>query len=174
MKKTGMVAILFLAVMSGSCFAGAPFINGKSSVSVNYRLSLSQAVAAGHYDRKSPGVNDNACGLSVAHDLIIDLAIRDVVVEIVNLKASVGISTEDAVKELKQMGYRPANLFELLAFGAEYPDEQRQYGIVALGSSCGTILSFPVLYGSAQERGMSLHWSGGTWSSGWRFAAVRE
>ncbi len=44
------------------------------------------------------------------------------------------ISTEEAIKELDEMGFRPAELRELLAFGEKYPNIQRKFPVVALGS----------------------------------------
>lgn len=44
------------------------------------------------------------------------------------------ISSKDAVAEIKKRGLEPAETEELLAFGAKYPELQRQFPIVALGS----------------------------------------
>ena len=44
------------------------------------------------------------------------------------------VSTNKALRELDRMGYRPAELHELLALGEKYQEIQRKFPIVALGS----------------------------------------
>jgi hypothetical protein len=44
------------------------------------------------------------------------------------------ISPQDAISEMDKVAYRPANLMELLALGAAYPELQRQFLIIAPGS----------------------------------------
>lgn len=44
------------------------------------------------------------------------------------------ISSEKAIREMDRLGYRPAMLLELLAFGANYPDMQEQFPIISFGS----------------------------------------
>jgi hypothetical protein len=44
------------------------------------------------------------------------------------------MSSDDIVKDVKERSLRPATLSELLAFGETYPDKQREFPIVALGS----------------------------------------
>lgn len=88
------------------------------------------------------------------------------------------ISSEDAVKELDKLGLRSATFEELLFFGANNPEEQKKYPIVALdparvfmydgrrsvsGLSCG-----------AYDRDLRLClWDDG-WHGRWRFAVVRK
>ncbi|MFZ2886733.1 MAG: hypothetical protein WA021_02835 [Minisyncoccia bacterium] len=45
------------------------------------------------------------------------------------------VRTDRICKMLESIGYRNADLLELLEFGAEHPDEQRAFDIVALGTS---------------------------------------
>ena len=44
------------------------------------------------------------------------------------------MQSDDVVRDLESRGMRPATLFELLAFGAQYPEQQREFPVVALGS----------------------------------------
>jgi len=70
------------------------------------------------------------------------------------------ISSEDVVKEMDKVGYRPAMIWDLLDFGAKNPEEQRKYPIVGLGS-VGEIdggRSVPDLYGRDSERFLYLYW----------------
>ncbi len=87
------------------------------------------------------------------------------------------ISSDDAVAELNRMGLEPAKLEHATAFGAKYPDVQREYPIVFLGSSWVDPRGdrrVPCLDGWDDRYGLHL----GRWHVGWsdlyRFAAVRK
>ncbi len=86
------------------------------------------------------------------------------------------ISTNEALRELGRMGYRPAELRELLAFGERYPEVQRElFVIIALGSvwqSHGHGYVFLGMCGSS--RSLSLVWNDYQWGDICRFAAVRK
>jgi len=58
--------------------------------------------------------------------------VKKVKVEIVEIKKM--LTTEKVLGELDRMGYRPANIYELLAFGKKYPHIIQQQAVVALGS----------------------------------------
>ncbi len=82
--------------------------------------------------------------------------------------------TGEVLAEMKNRGLRPATLPELLAFGAQFPDEQRKYPIVALGSAwkyfegCNFV---PALVGQDNERRLSLYFDDcfTKWNSAYRF-----
>jgi hypothetical protein len=91
------------------------------------------------------------------------------------------ISTDEALRKLDRMGYRPAELRELLAFGEKYPEVQREFPVVALGSVW--------LARSGSRRAPCLDWDDSdhssclelsivefdwTWTESCRFAAVRK
>ena len=89
------------------------------------------------------------------------------------------ISTDEALRELDQMGYRPAELHELLAFGEKYPDVHREFPIIALGSVCRSVpgdrrpcCAYLFRYGS--EYCLDLFYLGQGWRDDGRFAAVRK
>jgi hypothetical protein len=44
------------------------------------------------------------------------------------------IQTEEVLEIMDRYGYRPANLRELLALGASFPELQKKFRIIALGS----------------------------------------
>ena len=75
------------------------------------------------------------------------------------------------------MGLRPANLPELLAFGAKYPKKQREFPIVALGSVwrywCGS-RSVACLWSVGSLRFLFLYWLEFGGDAIYRFAAVRK
>lgn len=86
------------------------------------------------------------------------------------------ISSEDVVASMLAEGWDPAKLEHLLSFGEKYPDEQRKYPVIGLGSSCiidGSRL-VPRLGCSATKRNLTLnHWNG-DWPGVFRFLAVRK
>ncbi len=91
------------------------------------------------------------------------------------------IYSEKAITELDKRGYRPANISELLAFGERYPDLQRQFPIVALGSEWqprGGGRLYPFLDTDGGVRRLCLDNLGipyyGGWSDRYRFLAVRK
>lgn len=87
------------------------------------------------------------------------------------------MSTDNILMDLDRRGYRPATLPELLAFGAKFPEKQREFPIVALASVCR--LSYGNRYvacldGGASGRYLRLYYLEHAWSSHCRFLAVRK
>lgn len=95
-------------------------------VVVDYGLSVERAIELGHYDSVNSDINSR--NFPNRRD-----GTEDVVIELVILHQV--ISTENALRELDERGYRPANLRELLAFGQKYPDAERDFPVAALGSN---------------------------------------
>lgn len=87
------------------------------------------------------------------------------------------IKSEAVLEELGKAGYRPARLEELLALGAAYPDLQREFPIVALGSTIKQGLfsdaNVPGLSGDEYTRKLELDWFATTWGPRCGFAAIR-
>ena len=87
------------------------------------------------------------------------------------------ISSEQALAELNKMGLRAGELTELLAFGATYPDQQRQFLVVALGSTWLRPSGYrfvPCLDYWGVRRGLRLYWFGAGWREGCRLLAFRK
>lgn len=87
------------------------------------------------------------------------------------------------IKDLERRGLRPATVSELLAFGAQYPEVQRDFPIIALGSAWrhGGGFIFNTRFVTSLDtdkrdngRKISLEPWKGTWKTFCRFAAVRE
>jgi len=98
----------------------------ETKIVVDYRQSLKQMVAAGHYDWK----NDNIIAKQFP---IIGEGELELTAELIHFHRT--IESSDGIKrELKKMGLRAGSIEELLAFGATFPDTQRQFPIIALGS----------------------------------------
>jgi hypothetical protein len=81
------------------------------------------------------------------------------------------ISSEDAIKEIEEAGWRPANISELLSW-KDWKDEV----IIALGS-VGEVdgdRKVPFLDRDGSERCLNLAWFDGGWNASFRFLAVRN
>ena len=141
-------------------------------VIVDYSRTLSEMISAGKYGWVNSDITDQHFPLpKIPTGLPTKLELN---LELVHFNRF--ISSNDAIAELKKRGMRPATLPELLAFGEQYPEEQRKYSIVALGSVWqdwgGRIV--PCLWFDAVGRGLGLSWFEGGWGDGYRFLAVRE
>lgn len=137
-------------------------------VTVDYSKTLEQMIADGKYDWENPGINAKnfpmeGKGTSTAN------------IELVHFNRNV--DSNGVLRELDNMGLRPATLPELLAFGAKYPEKQREFPIVAHGSvwrySRGRrIVAY--LSCDGDGRGLNLDRLENGWYAGCRFAAVRK
>lgn len=137
---------------------------------------LADMLEAGHYDWTSENFTEahftatpdrfTTAGTKVYH---FDAMMRSVEIE----------------AAMRKEGYEPATLEHLLAYGAENPEEQRQYPIVALGSSTwydgdpsvappGGDRYVPCLYADGGKRFATLFLNGPgvTWGAFNRFLAV--
>lgn len=134
-------------------------------VLVNYDLSVKEAIEAGKYDWKNGDINDKNFPFKRFGSAEIDIRL---------VHFNKDMSSEDVLKELDKMGLRPAELPELLALGAECPDEQRKYPIVALGSVRQRWHSgyVPDLWLDSVGRSLGLSCFELDWRAHCRFAAV--
>ena len=147
--------------------------NGKPAgdtypLSVNYGMSVEDAVALGRYDWANSDITSKSFSTKRTGK-------AELTIELVHFNRA--ISTEDALRELDRMGMRSAELHKLLAFGEKYPDVQREFPIVALGSvrqGRDGHRFVPCLDGNGSGRDLRLHWIEGDWSDFYRFAAVRK
>lgn len=134
-------------------------------IKVNPKDTIESLVNEGKYDWK----NDN-----ITSNLFADKPTAGrVKLELLNYGL---IDSEDALARMKREGYRPANIFELLAFGIKYPDLQKENPIIALGSvvRLGGGRRVAGLGRGSAERGLYLLWFDGSWRGQCRFLAVRK
>jgi len=183
-KKLGGSAedIYFLATPSGKekMAAIASIIVGKAkdvvekvekiiyAIIVDYGTSLEDMVKLGKYDYANDNITTKNFPTKRSGKV-------DIVIELVPFGRN--ISSEDAIKELDKMGLRAAEPHELLAFGAKYPDVQREFPIVALGSvwrGWDDDRSVVCLIRGDTKRSAVLRGFVGDWVGYWRFAAVRK
>ncbi len=138
------------------------------TLDVDYTKTVEQMVEAGKYDWKNSDIGSKNFPVKRRESGKVEVHL---------FHFNRAVSSDDAIKELGRMGFRPAELPELLALGAQHPEEQRKYPIIALGSvwrSPDGDRSVPYLGGSGSGRGLGLDWFGGEWSGDYRFAAVRK
>lgn len=136
-------------------------------VVVDYSKTLDEMIAAGLYDWKNDNIN--------AKNFPVDgKGTSAVNVELIHFNRT--IESNEALNELDKMGYRPATLPELLAFGAKYPDKQREFPIIALGSVWRRLdfRCVACLVCGGGRRGLRLRWLLNGWRADDRFAAVRK
>jgi len=137
-------------------------------LSVDYGRTVEDGVKAGRYD----WVNSDITSRNFPTQR---KGTAEVAVVLINFNRYV--STDEALRELDRMGYRPAELHELLALGEKYPEVQLNFPIVALGSVWHGRLGcrfVPYLGRVGSKRTLSLGWVGDGWSEVCRFAAVRK
>ena len=142
-------------------------ISNLFKIAVNYCMSLKDMVSAGKYDEANSDINDKNFPIEKhGHE--------EIESQLIHFDRN--ISSEDAIKELDKMDLRPANLAELLAFGAKYPDEQRKFPIVALGSVWRPVHARYVAYlwSGSGSRELGLSWFDDDWHANYRFLAVRK
>lgn len=88
-------------------------------------------------------------------------------------------STESdlVITQMEKDGKRPATLRELISFGEKYPELQRQFPIIALGSVWLDRLGsrrVPYLGSAGSRRDLDLNWYDGSWDGRCRFLAVSK
>jgi len=87
------------------------------------------------------------------------------------------VKDEEALEEIKGRGVKPATDLETMTYGKKFPEEQRKFPVVGLGSffKSGGCRYSAVLHWSDRERGLDLDWGSVAypWGGGCRFL-VRE
>lgn len=96
--------------------------------------------------------------------------------EVVIFNFKKDMSSEAVVFEMDKAGYRAGTIRELLALALKEPDLQKDFPIVALGSSAKIDASRPLgcLSSDGGNRCLCLESLGGIWAVGYRFLAVRK
>lgn len=137
------------------------------TVVVNFGKTVEEMVASGRYDWS----NDNFTSKNFSVNGT-DVAVA---LELVHLNKV--ISSEDVLRHLEENGMRPTTVEEFLSFGATYPEIQREFPVLCLGSSWvfpDGDRRVPCLLRGGSDRGLGLCWFGGGWLEDCRFLAVRK
>lgn len=138
------------------------------SICVDYTMSVEEMVKLGNYDWANGDITmENFPTKRIGK--------ADLEVELLHFNRI--ISSGDALREIDKLGYRAAELHELLTLGAKYPDVQFEFLIIALGSrwwgfdGCFNVVG---LRKRGLERLLDICNFGGAWPETFRFAAVRK
>jgi len=137
-------------------------------VAVNYDLPVEEAIQAGDYQAVHAGI---------ASKNFPSTKKGQAELEIVLVRFDRRMASEEVVRELDEEGLRAAELHEFLAFGAQYPEVQRKYSVVGLGSvwrDGRKYRNVPCLYTASEGRYLDLRWWDDAWYSYSRFAAIRK
>ncbi len=132
----------------------------------DYALTFASLLAEGDYGYKNPNITPvNFPGVCISG------------FDAVPVSFNREIGSDEAVREMDQMGLRPATMLELLAFGAKFPDIQRKFPIVELASSWvapGGYRCVGVLDRWSDRRKVFLADWAYDWHAASRFLAVRK
>lgn len=133
---------------------------------INVVGNINDAVKSGNYDWSNSDISDKHFTADQPHDC--DLILKHF---------GKDMSTDAVLKALDAEGLRPATMSELLALGAQYPELQRQFPIIALGSVWQDLfgsryVGYLFSYGSKRE--LNLRYYDYDWSDLCRFAAIRK
>ena len=100
-------------------------------INVDYNTSLDDMIIKGGYVEVDRGINEKKFPKD---SVVLDSScyVCDIFVKIFYF--SDNFSTINIIEAMEDAGYRPASLLELLFFGEAYPNLQKTFPIVALGS----------------------------------------
>lgn len=142
------------------------------AITVNYKLTVEQMVVALGCDGY---VNTNIDTQNFGEEVAAKKDAKEYL-NVVLFHLGREATSQEVRDEMEKRGLRPATLAELLAFGAQHPEKQREFPIAALGSDCvlygGRRVAY--LWGDASKRDLFLYCLGGGWRAAWRFLAVRK
>jgi hypothetical protein len=136
-------------------------------IAVDYGTSLPDMIAAGKYDWVNPGITPGKFPIEGTGKKTFRTKLFDF---------GRPISPDDAAAAMKREDFTPATHVQGLAFGATFPEEQRNYRIACLGSSAKVRGNRRVVYlaGEGDERSLNLYDWHGYWLGYWRFLGVQE
>ncbi|MBI2625010.1 MAG: hypothetical protein HYW70_01605 [Candidatus Nealsonbacteria bacterium] len=139
-------------------------------IRVDYTKTIEEMVKAGRYNYYNPDIDSKNFPVAKRENGKVD-------VHLVHFDLDRQIGSNEAIGKLDIMGFRPAELLELLVLGAAYPELQRQFPIVALGSVSQSPTDsryVPFLSSNICDRHLCLGWFDHSWFKDCRFAAVRK
>jgi len=150
--------------------AGKQKVQETYKVMVDYGLSLSEMIKFGNYGWFNDDITDKNFPLQGTGKQESELVL-------VHLNRNA--TTTEVREYMKEQGLEPAKIEHLLAFGATYPELQREFPIIALGSvwvSGDGNRNCPYLDSRGGKRRLDLYWGGGAghWHEACRFLAVRK
>ena len=159
-----MIQRIVALLMSECKLAGDTY-----SIAVDYTRTLAAMIAAGEYDYINLDVTKAHFSIQrpSANKVASDggpyrkSVNQNKNTEVVLVHLTRVASEDEALFHMDKLGLRPARIEELLAFGEKYPDLQRQFPIVALGSrwrGSGGRWCVVCLRRCGSGRGLRLYW----------------
>ena len=133
-------------------------------VFVDYSQSLMEMLELGRYNSWDSRVEENFDFPNSDYCTELDIEL---------IRFDRAMTTDEIVHMMAVKNFRPTTLSELLAFGATYPEKQREFDIVALGT-IGRDDVVVFLWGNEQGRGLMTERYHNKWNCDFRFAAVRK
>ena len=135
------------------------------TVTIDYQQPFGQMIAAGAYDHVNSHISEPSFPQQRG-----DLVARELILVHLGRVAT----THEVLHELDAHGLRSGRIEELLAFGAAYPQTQRQFPIVALGAFETSYRRRAFLCGSSRVRHLDLRFDEKIWSGNIRFLTLRD
>jgi hypothetical protein len=132
------------------------------TVTIDCRQTLDQMIAAGAYDHVNRHITESS--FPVAGDGASER-------ELTLVHLGEVASTDEVLRQLDELAVRSGRIEELLAFGAAYPEAQRQFPIVAVGA-LDEYRRRPFLRGTARVRHLDLRFDEKIWGGNVRFLTV--
>jgi hypothetical protein len=128
-------------------------------------------IAAGHYDWKNDDITAKRFPIVGVGTVELEAKLFHLNRDISSDAAERFIKADD-----KANPWESAKIEHLLSFGEKFPDEQRKYPIVALGSvaEVGGYRYVSNLFKDDSKRRLDLIWRGLGWGASCRFLAVRK
>ncbi|MBW4062124.1 hypothetical protein HJC99_06135 [Candidatus Saccharibacteria bacterium] len=145
---------------------GKPALN-TYPLTIDYDRSLDAMIAAGRYDYASSNITVDNFPVGMGERLV----------NAVLVQFDHDPSDDEVTRELERLNLRDASMAEGLAFGATYPEIQRQFPIVFRGSVWAGpdgSRSVGYLWGRPGNRRLNLGWRSSDWDADYRFLAVRK
>ncbi len=140
-------------------------------LTVDYGQSLEEMIAAGSYDWWNDDIT--AKRFPIKGNGVVEFEGR-------YFYFNRDISSENATKEIEAADpknpWSAAKIEHVLSHGKTFPEEQRKFPIIGLGSVAGVHgrRYVPVLFEDDSKRGLHLIWFGRGWGPVYRFLAVRK
>lgn len=145
--------------------------SGEIILNIDYTKTIEQVIADGNYDWGNSNINAKNFPISP------EMTGKKVEVSTKLFHFNKDISSDNAISKMDKDGYRPATLMELLVLGFLFPELQRQFPIVALGSVWHNALDdrcVPFLDVDDSRRELYLRWFDDDWDAHCRFLGVRK
>ena len=175
-RLAGLIADLMMKIKGGSisedelalfCKRQSPFPEAQGLMTISPRLTFAERIARGKYDRTNSDLTEDK--FPVTADQMGDWEWR-----LFHFKRK--IFSEEVIQLIGDAGFEPAEIGHILTFGMNYPEEQRRYPIIGLGSRALVDMARygPGLWNDGDKRKLYLDWFGGGWHSHYRFLGVRR